>query len=66
MSNYYLDKMDELKADGIDFMPICFEGDVPPIISSYSKEEFKNIKIIPKTNYKYWKIVGGIKKYIEM
>ena len=53
MSNFYLDKMDELNADGVDFMPIWFGEGVPPIIASYNKEEFKNVKAIPKTNYKY-------------
>ena len=42
--------MDELNADG--------EG-IPPIIASYNKEEFNNVKAIPKTNYKYWKMIDG-------
>jgi len=65
MSNFYLDKMEELKADGIDFMPIWFGDGVPQIISSYSKEEFKDVDVIPKTNYKYWRMVDGIKQYID-
>ena len=63
MSNYYLDLMNELEADGIDFMPISFEK-FPPIIASYTKEEFKNVKAVPKTNYKYWKLVNNKKVYI--
>lgn len=65
MSNFYLDKMDELNADGVDFMPIWFGEGVPPIIASYNKEEFKNVKAIPKTNYKYWKMIDGKKAYIQ-
>lgn len=65
MSNYYLNKMNKLKADGIDFMPIWFEEGVPPIISSYTKEEFESVKVIPKTNYRYWKLVNGTKQYID-
>lgn len=65
MSNFYLDKMNELKADGIDFMPIWFGKGIPPIISSYTKEEFKSVKAIPKTNYRFWKMVNGVKQYIE-
>lgn len=65
MSNLYFDKMNELEADGIDFMPIWYEGVIPPIIASYTKEEFENIKAVPKTNYQYWKMVDGKKVYIE-
>lgn len=67
--NYYLEKMIELDADGIDFIPISHflmtrEG-IPNIIKSYTKEEFKNVKLIPKTGYLFWKIVDGRKKYID-
>ena len=65
MSNFYLDKMDELNADGIDFIPILFGEGVPSIIASYNKEEFKSVDGIPKTNYKYWKMIDGKKMYIE-
>ena len=65
MSNFYLDKMKELKADGIDFMSIWFGEGLPPIISSYTKEEFKDVSVVPKTNYKYWRIVNGEKQYID-
>lgn len=62
---YYKDKMKELDADGIDFMPIYFNSDtLPPIIESYTKEEFENVIYIPKTNYRYWKLEDGKKKYI--
>lgn len=65
MSNFYLDKMNEIEADGIDFMPTCFGEGVPQIISSYTKEEFKGVNTIPKTNYKFWKLVDSKKVYIE-
>ena len=67
--NYYLEKMIELNADGIDFIPISHflatrEGN-PNIVASYTKEEFKNIKCIPKTGYLFYKIVNGKKEYID-
>lgn len=63
--NYYWDKMIELNADGIDFMPIWFGDGLPPIIESYTRKEFKNVQGIPKTNYRYWKLVDGQKVYIN-
>lgn len=65
MSNFYLDKMEELKADGIDFIPIWVGKGVPPIIRSYTKEKFESVQFIPKTNYRCWKMVDGIKQYID-
>lgn len=62
---YYYDKMQELNADGIDFIPIWYDPNTsPPIIASYTKEEFKNINLIPKTNYRYWKMQNGQKEYL--
>lgn len=46
-------------------MPICFGEGVAPIIGSYIKEEFESIEVIPKTNYRYWKVVDGTKRYID-
>lgn len=64
---YYLDRIEELGADGIDFVPIMFskEEQLKHIISSYTKEEFKSVKSIPKTSYLFWKMIDGKKKYIE-
>ena len=67
--NYYLEKMIELDADGIDFIPIGHflatrEG-VPTIVESYTREEFENVRGIPKTGYLFYKIVDGKKKYIN-
>lgn len=76
MGNYYLNKMDVLNADGIDFIPfkddnpdgidfIPFEDDNPEVIASYSRKEFEQVKIIPKTCYRFWKLINGEKKYID-
>ena len=67
--NFYLEKMIELDADGIDFIPISQflatrEG-IPNIVASYTKEEFKNVKYIPKTGYLFYKIIDGKKEYIK-
>lgn len=64
--NYYKEKMKELNADGIDFMPTSFlENVVEEIIASYTKEQFIDVNCIPKTNYKYWKIQDGKKVYLD-
>ena len=61
---YYQDKMEELDADGIDFIPIFYDVNLAPIIESYTREEFKNVDAVPKTSYRYWKIENGQKKYL--
>lgn len=64
--NYYLEKMIELSADGVDFIEI---GEIfkpfPCVYKSYTKEEFENENIIPKTGYRYWKIINGEKVYVD-
>lgn len=64
--NYYLEKMIELNADGIDFIGIeeVLKGSFH-VYKSFTKEEFKYINIIPKTCYRYYKIVDGRKIYID-
>lgn len=64
VSNPYLKRMVELDADGIDFVPFMFDLRVAPIICSYTKDEFRNVIAIPKTCYRYWKMVDGEKKII--
>lgn len=68
--NYYIEKLNEFGADGIDFTPIS--GALADkdylrckIIASYTKEEFEHVKYIPKTPYLFWKIVNGKKVYCE-
>jgi len=68
--NYYLDKLNELGADGIDFIPLTEafmkrEYIRCEVISSYTKEEFKHVKHIPKTPYLFWKMIDGKKVYCE-
>lgn len=57
--------MDELKADGVDFVSFGFDENIPQIYCSYSRKEFDNIEIIPKSNYRFWKMINGTKIYIE-
>lgn len=67
--NYYLKKMKEINADGIDFMPIseflATGNGIPNIVASYTIKEFKNVKYIPKTGYLFYKIIDGKKEYIR-
>lgn len=68
--NYYIDKLNEIGADGIDFMPISEALSKRDylrvnVILSYTKEEFENVKYIPKTAYLFWKMIDGKKVYCE-
>ncbi len=69
--DYYLSKMEELGADGIDFIPISNaladkNCQLCEVITSYTKEEWiKGVGGIPKTSYLFWKIVDGKKEYIR-
>lgn len=65
--NYYLEKMIELDADGIDFIFIEIEElkRAFRIYKSYTREEFQYVNAFPKTGYKYWKIINGKKTYVD-
>lgn len=65
---YYVEQMKELGADGIDFIDIgelAFNKQHPHVLLSVTKEEFADIRAIPKTGYRFWKLVNGNKVYIE-
>lgn len=48
--------------DGVDFCPLSSDT----IITSYTKEEFANLKYYPKTNKKYyWIKKDGVKIYLS-
>lgn len=65
--DYILEEMNNMDADGVDFVPIWFDKKLPPpIICSYTKEEWKDIKAYPKSNRIYWKIINGEKIYINI
>lgn len=63
---YYYDKIIELNADGIDFIPICVYNEIVPIIKTITKQDFEDEKVddIPKTGYRFWRIENGQKVYI--
>ena len=63
--NYYIDKMNELGADGIDFVYLGFiTREQRAIIKSYTKEELLNNPLTPRADYRFWKMKDGKKKYI--
>lgn len=67
MKQDYIEKeMDELGADGVDFVPICSQDDLPvPVIASYTKKEWDFVHAYPKTNRIYWKMLeNGEKQYL--
>lgn len=63
---YIYDEIKRRNADGIDFVPIWVGEGMPPVICSYTREEFKNIEKegFPKSNWECWKIIDGKKVYI--
>ena len=64
--DYILEEMNKVDADGVDFVPIWFDNKLsPPIICSYTKEEWKYVKAYPKSNRMYWKMIDGKKIYIN-
>lgn len=63
--DYILEEMNKVDADGVDFVPIWVGEGLPPIICSYTKEEWQNVEAYPKSNRMYWKMVDGEKKYIN-
>lgn len=55
--DFILEEMNNLGADGVDFVPIWIDIARPaPIICSYSKEEWKKENSYPRTNRRYWKL----------
>lgn len=55
--DFILEEMNNLGADGVDFVPIWFDIVRPaPIISSFTKEEWQKENSYPKTNRRYWKL----------
>ena len=61
-------KMRVLNADGVDFHPIMQKREIGTphmkVFASYTKDEFVNVKYIPKSCYTFWKMVDGRKEYM--
>lgn len=57
INDFVYNKMIEVGADGVDFLPIFCRNEVPlPIIKSFTKEEWLKEKCILKTDRLYWKL----------
>ncbi len=65
MKKHILEQMDQLHADGIDFVSIPLENQIPTVYRSYTRAEFKDEIIIPKSNYKFYKTINNKKEYID-
>lgn len=63
--NYILEEMNKVDADGVDFIPAFYNGDIPPIICSYTKEELQHTNYFPKAARRYWKMINSEKRYID-
>lgn len=62
MYDSLLNFMNQISADGIDFVELNFPVN-DKIIASYTKEEFAKDGLIYKTNRIYWRMVNGVKNY---
>ena len=62
MKEQIIGDMNRINADGIDFVSLGFPMN-PEIYESYTKEKFKDVQGIPKTNRAYWKMFDGEKLY---
>lgn len=64
--NLILEEMNKIDADGVDFVPLWFDKRFPPpVIRSYTKEEYIVAKAYPRSNRLYWKMINGKKEYIN-
>ena len=48
---------EELGADGIDFHPICSKQPNIKILASFTKKQFLEGVIYPRSDYTFWKIL---------
>lgn len=65
---YHYEEMIRLNADGIDFYSLSnslHNWSKFPYIASYTKEQFEYIRVIPKTPYRFWKMINGKKIYLD-
>lgn len=66
MEDFILREMEEWGADGVDFIPTWFDTSFPPVLESYTKQEWVDSdKFCPKTNRMYWRMENGQKVYIN-
>lgn len=64
--NFYLEKMNELGADGVDFHAIAAKPPNCYISQSNTKEDFISGDIsTPRSGYTFWKRENGKKKYFS-
>ena len=56
MKNDFIEKeMEELGADGVDFVPVFYKEPFPPVYASYTREQWMSVECCPKTGRLYWK-----------
>lgn len=67
MKNFILKEMNDLGADGVDFVPLGTKPNslCKKIIKSLTRERINSSdEAYPKSDRIYWKIVNGRKEYI--
>lgn len=64
MEDFILREMEEWGADGVDFIPTWFDTSFPPVLESYTKQEWiDSDRSYPKAGRAYWRIENGQKVY---
>ena len=67
MTDFILKEMNKYKADGVDFVSIISNTALgPEVLYSYSKKEWlATNRCYPKVGRRYWKMIDGVKIYIN-
>ena len=69
MDGWWMEQFDKVDAEGIDFVPFGFNpcySNQSEVYCSYTKEEFFKKGFYPKSPYLFWKMVDGLKVYLEI
>lgn len=67
MTDFILEEMIKLNADGVDFVSIVSDNPLgPEVYCSYSREKWiASDRSYPKTGRRYWNMIDGKKVYID-
>jgi hypothetical protein len=67
MTDIILKEMNKHKADGVDFVSIFPDTILgPEVLYSYSKKDWlASNRSYPKVGRRYWRMVDGVKTYID-
>lgn len=66
-NDFIYNEMVTAGADGVDFMPLCFDDTLPcPVTHSYTRTQWESQACCPKSSRRYWQIdKDDIKRYCD-